>query len=104
MKREEAVELICRLLDAEADYRHGEYSRDTQDVRDELRHKLVDALCASEDPEVGQSLEVVRKWLDAYEFEEKAFSRYADDVILDNIMTAAERRAMSAALPKPRNG
>ena len=48
---------------------------------------------------VSQALAVVLKWSDDYEEEERTFSRYRDDAILDGMMTAAQRRAFAAIFP-----
>ena len=43
---------------------------------------------------------IILKWMDDYTEEEATFSRYRDDVLLDGIMTAAQRRALAALFPK----
>lgn len=47
---------------------------------------------------IADAWPVFKAWLDGYEEEERAFSRYQDNVILDGVMTARQRRAISAAL------
>lgn len=51
---------------------------------------------ASADP--ADAWEIVQAWLAQYEDEEKTFSRYRDDVILDGVMSAGLRRALTSLL------
>jgi hypothetical protein len=52
-------------------------------------------------PDMVTAWPIVEKWLKAYAEEEELFSKYRDDVILDGIMSAGQRRALSAALVPP---
>jgi hypothetical protein len=47
---------------------------------------------------ISDAWQVVSQWLADYAEEEETFSRYRDDVVIDGVMTAGQRRKLSAAL------
>lgn len=69
-------------------------------AKGKLRYDKVRRTIVGEPQSVSVAWEIVLKWLDDYTEEEATFSRYQDDVILDGIMTAAQRRAMADLFPK----
>lgn len=72
----------------------GEWDDNAEDVADAI---IATALSASR-IHVADAWGVIKKWLADYADEEATFSRYRDDVMLDGIMTAGERRKLSWAL------
>lgn len=69
-------------------------------IRDELLAKIDSALDGSLSRSAAEAWRTIKEWLASYQWEEETFSRYRDDVILDGVMTAGERRALHAALAK----
>ncbi len=47
---------------------------------------------------IRAAVALLREWSEGVEFEERAFSVYADDVLLEGIVSAAERRELHPIL------
>lgn len=72
--------------------------RDSDSYKLGVAQAEIRRLRAEISPTPAAAWAIVKKWLESYEVEEATFSRYRDDVILDGVMTAGERRALSAFL------
>ena len=75
-------------------------------IREGIARSIAMKIEAANPPETKEQIPaseawaIILKWLDSYTEEESTFSRYRDDVLLDGIMTASQRRTLAALFPK----
>lgn len=95
-----AHEEVMRLMREDFDPRPnmellaGQWDDNAEDVAE----KIIATVLSTSPIHVSDAWRILKKWLADYADEEAHFSRYADYVILDGIMTAKERRSLTAAL------
>lgn len=94
--REEIMRLMREEYDPHPNWElpAGEWDDNAEDVAD----KIVAAALSEKPVHVSEAWRILKKWAAEYAWEEATFSRYRDDTLLDGVMTASDRRKLSALL------